>query len=133
VRATSVANHTRALLFAQEYHYDTGTVLLSDRLREVLRLWQAMAPRGERRTQEEVGAAVGVSKGAISNYIAGRDVPSLDKIESLARFFGVHPGWLAFGWEPRTGVAPEGTAEVMRVAEQIGPPYGPGRRRRPGE
>lgn len=133
MRATGVANHTIATLVAQEYHSDTGVALLADRLRQVLKHWQADAPRGERRTQDVVADAIGVSKGAISNYIAGRDEPRLDKIEALARFFGVHPGWLAFGWEPQEGAPPEAMREIQLVAEEIRAPYGPGRGRRRGE
>jgi transcriptional regulator with XRE-family HTH domain len=41
------------------------------------------------KTQGEVAKYVGVSQGTISDWINGRSYPRMDKIQSLAKFFGV--------------------------------------------
>lgn len=41
------------------------------------------------RTQVEIAENIGVSKGAITEWLKGRKYPRIDKIEMLANYFGI--------------------------------------------
>jgi DNA-binding XRE family transcriptional regulator len=53
--------------------------------------------RGRAVTQVEIGKALGVTGVTVGRWEAGEKEPDLETITRLAAFFGVHPGWLAFG------------------------------------
>ena len=42
------------------------------------------------KTQSQVAAAIGVSKGTFSDWIAGRSHPRMDRVQQLAEYFGVN-------------------------------------------
>jgi len=52
-------------------------------------------------TQEQLAAAVGVSRPAVSQYEHGEMRPGVDTLERAAHELGVRAGWLAFGEDPR--------------------------------
>jgi transcriptional regulator with XRE-family HTH domain len=56
---------------------------------------------------KEIAADLGVTGSAVGQWELGRGKPTMVNLEALARYWGVHPGWLAFGWEPRTGEPPD--------------------------
>lgn len=49
-------------------------------------------------TQEELAAKMGLTRGAITHYLAGRRVPPLNQFEKLAAVLKVDPSWLQFGY-----------------------------------
>lgn len=50
--------------------------------------------------------ALGMTRGAIGHYLAGRRKPDLAQLQRMAKVLGVHPAWLMFGLEAQ-GVAEE--------------------------
>lgn len=50
-------------------------------------------------TQSELAAHLNKSKGAISNWERGDNMPNLDEVERLCQIFNVTPNQI-FGWEP---------------------------------
>lgn len=52
-------------------------------------------------TQEQLAAAAGVSRPAVSQYEHGAMRPDLEVAERIAHHLGVRAGWLVFGEEPR--------------------------------
>jgi SOS-response transcriptional repressor LexA len=51
-------------------------------------------------TQEELAAKLGITRGAVTHYLAGRRVPPLKKFNELARMLKVDAAWLQFGTVP---------------------------------
>lgn len=67
-------------------------------------------------TAAEVSRAIGLTKGAVSQYETGRATPKQDKIEALAEALGTSPEWLMTGHEPEhLGYAQTG-AEIRILA-----------------
>ena len=48
-------------------------------------------------TQEALARKIGVTRSAITHYLAGRRVPSLNQFEKLAEVLKANPSWLQFG------------------------------------
>jgi transcriptional regulator with XRE-family HTH domain len=48
-------------------------------------------------TQEKLARKSGVTRSAITHYLAGRRVPSLSQFAKLAEALETSPGWLQFG------------------------------------
>src|SRR3990167_11168103 len=48
-------------------------------------------------TQEALARKIGVTRSAITHYLAGRRVPSLNQFEKLAEVLEASPGWLQYG------------------------------------
>lgn len=48
-------------------------------------------------TQEELAEKLGITRGAITHYIAGRRVPPLKQFEKLSSVLKSDPAWLQFG------------------------------------
>jgi len=51
-------------------------------------------------TQEEVAEKMGITRGAITHYLAGRRIPPLKQFQKLASVLKVDPAWLQFGINP---------------------------------
>jgi transcriptional regulator with XRE-family HTH domain len=81
------------------------------------RLRLALDTRGI--TQRELARKLGVTEGAISNYMSGLRTPGLIEIEAIARAIGMPPEEL-MGWHDRAAVAiAEGLAIHQSIPEQI--------------
>lgn len=48
-------------------------------------------------TQEDLANKLGVTRGAVTHYLAGRRVPPLRQFQKLAAILKVDPAWLQFG------------------------------------
>lgn len=48
-------------------------------------------------TQEELASKLGITRGAVTHYLAGRRVPPLRQFHSLAAVLKTDPAWLQFG------------------------------------
>jgi len=48
-------------------------------------------------TQEKLAKKMGITRGAVTHYLAGRRVPPLKQFEKLAAILKVNPSWLQFG------------------------------------
>ena len=48
-------------------------------------------------TQETLAKKIGITRSAITHYLAGRRVPSLSQFEKLAEVLEANPSWLQFG------------------------------------
>lgn len=48
-------------------------------------------------TQDALASKIGVTRSAITHYLAGRRVPSLSQFEKLAKVLETSPGWLQYG------------------------------------
>lgn len=48
-------------------------------------------------SQEELAAAIGKTRSAVSQYEAGKIIPRMGVIEDMARFFGVSKDWIISG------------------------------------
>ncbi len=70
------------------------------------RVLQARLELGARQTpprsisQDEIGAAMGVTGAAVSSWESAVAEPGRDKLARLATILGVRAGWLAFGELP---------------------------------
>ena len=102
--------------------YDRG--LFADNLNRLMR------QHGER--QSDIAALLGVSKSTVSCYCSGAQMPRMDKLEALARHFGVSRGELMGDGEPEGVSGPDspigelyellndaGQAELMRYARYL--------------
>jgi len=86
--------------------------------------------------KEEAGR-LGVSGQAYGQWLSGQNAPTLANLEAIAVLYDVHPGWLAFGWEPRTGEPPTPAAALLPVDKlpeviQVARAGSPRRRAKPG-
>lgn len=54
--------------------------------------------------QKDVAEAVGATRPSVSRWEAGGSPPNDEMIARLAAYFGVTPGWLRYGQEPRVAV-----------------------------
>lgn len=50
---------------------------------------------------QEIAAEIGTSKENVSKWLAGKTIPRDKLMLKLAAYFGVTPGWLRYGQEPR--------------------------------
>src|SRR5689334_20782623 len=50
-------------------------------------------------TQEELAQKMGLTRAAVTHYLAGRRVPPLRQFQKLAAILKVDPSWLQFGKE----------------------------------
>src|SRR5436190_24403025 len=48
-------------------------------------------------TQEELANKMGITRGAVTHYLAGRRVPPLNQFQKLAHVLKVDPAWLQYG------------------------------------
>ncbi|MBV9576552.1 MAG: helix-turn-helix domain-containing protein [Gammaproteobacteria bacterium] len=48
-------------------------------------------------TQEELASKMGITRGAVTHYLAGRRVPPLKQFQKLASILKADPAWLQFG------------------------------------
>lgn len=48
-------------------------------------------------TQEALARKIGVTRSAITHYLAGRRVPTLSQFEKIAKILEANPAWLQFG------------------------------------
>lgn len=48
-------------------------------------------------TQDALARKMGVTRSAITHYLAGRRIPSLNQFSKLAQVLEANPGWLQFG------------------------------------
>lgn len=48
-------------------------------------------------TQEELANKLGITRGAVTHYLAGRRVPPLNQFQKLAHVLKVDPAWLQYG------------------------------------
>ena len=95
------------------------------------------ADLGDEIELQEVGRSLGVTGPAVGQWEAGKGKPTLLNLLALALYWGVHPGWLAFGWEPRTGEPPTPAAALLPVDKlpeviQVARAGSPRRRAKPG-
>lgn len=65
-----------------------------------------------------IGSQLKVTGAAVGKWEKGRGRPTLENLEGLARYWGVHPGWLAFGWEPRTGQGPTRDGAIRDASDE---------------
>jgi transcriptional regulator with XRE-family HTH domain len=79
----------------QKVRFKPNETTLGDRIRQARR--QFSSYRGTLCSQQEVADALHVSGVAVSRWESGEKEPSLKRVEALARFLAVSPGWLAFG------------------------------------
>lgn len=63
-------------------------------------------------TQEEVASKMGITRGAITHYLAGRRTPSLYHFQKLSLVLKCDPAWLQFG------VSPIKSSELKLVKEE---------------
>ena len=75
-------------------------------------------------SQEELGAQMGVSRGAVANWESGTNTPDLSNLSKLARVSGLAFEWLATGRGDRLyfGRVPESSiqyAEIDPLLKQI--------------
>ena len=54
-------------------------------------------------TQEELAHKLGVTRGAVTHYLAGRRVPPLRQFQKLAAILKADPAWLQFGTTNKIG------------------------------
>lgn len=55
--------------------------------------------RDKKISQDQLAQSLECTRGAISHYLAGRRIPNLHQLESIAAYLGVHPSWLLYGIE----------------------------------
>lgn len=70
----------------------------------------------------DIALAVGTSDANVSKWFAGRTTPSDALMMKLADYFGVNPGWLRFGTEPRRPLAPDASRSGAELyyGEEVG-------------
>jgi transcriptional regulator with XRE-family HTH domain len=60
--------------------------------------WKAYEGRlSQRVTQGDLAELVGEGQPTVSDWLNGNRTPSLAQVVTIARVFGVSPGWIAFG------------------------------------
>lgn len=64
--------------------------------------------RDKKISQDSLAQSLGCTRGAISHYLAGRRIPNLHQLETIASCLGVHPSWLLY--EIDTGEVHENAA-----------------------
>src|SRR5436190_2234736 len=62
-------------------------------------------------TQEELANKMGLTRGAVTHYLAGRRVPPLKQFQKLASILKTDPAWLQFGTNAKNVSAPTKTVE----------------------
>jgi len=62
-------------------------------------------------TQEELANKMGLTRGAVAHYLAGRRVPPLKQFQKLANILKTDPAWLQFGTSVKNISAPTKAAE----------------------
>ncbi|GBQ31136.1 helix-turn-helix domain-containing protein [Gluconacetobacter sacchari] len=67
-------------------------------------------------TVAEVSRAIGLTKGAVSQYETGRACPKQEKIDALAEVLGTSREWLMTGHEPEHLAYAQNAAELRILA-----------------
>jgi SOS-response transcriptional repressor LexA len=66
-------------------------------------------------TQEDVAKKMGITRGAITHYLAGRRQPPLSQFSKLALILEVDPSWLQFGTAEKTKNHFETNSEIEKT------------------
>lgn len=71
------------------------------------------------RTRGDICAYLGVSKATVSDWCSAKKIPRMDKIEALARYFGVKKSELIEETSPAGGMTGEADAQRARIEKAI--------------
>lgn len=68
-------------------------------------------------TQDALASKMGITRSAITHYLAGRRVPSLNQFEKLANALETSPGWLQYG--PYIDLSNEVVNKIISSANRV--------------
>jgi len=78
----------------------TGIIHRIQKMRHVMNTWATRIKSRMKEmdmTQEELANKMGITRGAVTHYLAGRRVPPLKQFQKLASILKADPAWLQFG------------------------------------